>query len=375
MLSIIPLDRTSVGCIDTLNSYFLIKIKMELGSENDIAKELEIFEFDSDDSIGECGLFLSSHKLSNKFYLADKTLSHYMMSVENGKRRRSRTLRKRSTKRPKEPAVVDFIKNPSFTEEVNCGIFKELEAKAHQAINSKKVFTVVGGFEVIRQSMQARGWIERIIDMGPKDSTIDEKMISETTGSFDTRRIVLSHLVKQSPVYFIWQPKHFDGISMNIHNPLRNRITRLRTSDFTLKEGLHNLAENIHWHLIENVSTLNYPRSFLLMDLYQRNFFIQEFRRTMITSFLFYLNDYKNFDNLFAEDAVIPIDLIYNCIQRIEYHIKIKQNLCVDLEVLSNREHSLNDLTKQIDLVVNQKRKIRYPGKFQLQKLEVISTF
>lgn len=291
--------------------------------------------------------------------------------METKKYRRSRVFTKKPHSKKKE-AVVDFIKNPSFVDDANCEIFKRLEAKAHQAINSKKVFTVVGGFEVIRQTLLARGWIEKVLDMQHNKSLVDEKMISDTVGCFDTTRIVLSHLVRHSPVYFIWQPKYFDGIQLNINYPLRNRINRLRTSDFTLKEGLHNLAENIQWHIIEDVSELNYPRSFLMMDLYQREHFLHEFRRTLITSFLFFLNDYENFDRLFSDEAIVPIDLIYNCIQRVEFHVKVKQHLCIDLEKTANSS-AFNEMAKQIDLIVNQRKKIRYPEYmhgFSMEKLK-----
>lgn len=300
------------------------------------------------------------------------SLRRHKMSTEHKKYRRSRTFTKRGGSSKKKETVVDFIKNPSFTDDANCEIFKALEAKAHHAINGRKVFTVVGGFEVIRQSLLARGWTEKVLDIPSNKSSVDEKMIRETVGCFDTTRIVLSHILKQSPIYFIWQPKYFDGIPININYPLRNRINRLRTSDFTLKEGLHNLAENIQWHIIEDVSELNYPRSYLLMDLYQRDYFIHEFRRTMITSFLSFLNDAENFDRLFSEEAQIPIDLIYNCIQRVEYYIKVKQHLCIDLEKNMNNS-AFNEMSKQIDLVVNQRRKIRYPEymhNFSMEKLK-----
>lgn len=277
------------------------------------------------------------------------------MSIESGKRRRLKS-HKKSAK--KEPAVVDFVKNPSFTDEANCEIFKQLESKAHEAINAKKVFTIVGGFEAIRQSFLARGWIERAIDVG--SANIDEKMIEKSRGSYDITRIVLSRLVK-AHTSFIWQPKYFDGIATNIHNPFRNRISRLRTSDFTLKEGLHNLVENIHWHLIDGVSLINYPRSFLLMDVYQRDFFVQEFRRTVITSFLFFLNTHPSFDSLFSDESSISFEsIIPMSISHVEYFIKVKQHLCVDLEVYSSNA-ALDNLIKSIDFVVNQKKKIRFP--------------
>lgn len=292
------------------------------------------------------------------------------MPTNSKKARRHSKLHKKSISK-KETPVVDFIKNPFFTDDANCEIFKKLEAKAHQAINSKKIFTVIGGFEVIRQSLLARGWIEKILDFNVNKSVVNEKMISETVGCYDTMRIVLSHLVKHSPVYFIWQPKYFE-MSMNINFPLRNRVTRLRTSDFTLKEGLHNLAENIQWHIIEDVSDLNYPRSFLLMDLYQREFFVHEYRRTLITSFLFFLNDYNNLENIFSNDSAIPIDLIYNCIQKVEFNIKVKQHLCIDLEKTTSST-AFNEIARQIDLVVNHKKKIRFPEyihSFSIEKLK-----
>lgn len=292
------------------------------------------------------------------------------MPTGSRKARRSRLHKKSSNK--KDSPVVDFIKNPSFTDDANCDIFKQLESRAHQAINSRKVFTIVGGFEVIRQSLLARGWIEKILDIHVSKSVVNEKMIANTVGCFETTRIVLSHLVKQSPVYFIWQPKYFDGIPININYPLRNRVNRLRTSDFTLKEGLHNLAENIQWHIIEDVSELNYPRTFLLMDLYQREYFVHEFRRTLVTSFLFFLNDHNKLEDLFAEDASIPIDLIYNCIQKVEFNIKVKQHLCIDLEKTTSST-AFNEMAKQIDLVVNQRKKIRFPEyihSFSIDKLK-----
>lgn len=292
--------------------------------------------------------------------------------MDRRKCRKSKVPTKKTYNKKKVSSVVDFVKNPSFTDDSNCEIFKALEARAYNAINNKKIFSVIGGFEVIRQTLLARGWIEKILDIPAAKLAVDEKVIKETSTNFETMRTVLSQLVRQSPVYFIWQPKYLDGFQLNINYPLRNRITRLRTSDFTLKEGLHNLAENIQWHIIEDFSELNYPRSFLLMDLYQRDFFLHEFRRTMTASFLFFLSEYENFDRLFSEDAIVSIDLIYNCIQRVELNIKIKQHLLIDLEKNASTM-AFNEMANQIDLVVNQRKKIKYPDyvhSFSMQKLK-----
>lgn len=264
----------------------------------------------------------------------------------------------------------DFLRNPIFEDDDNLQIFKALEAEAHEAINSKKIFSVIGGFEVIRQCLLSRGWIEKILD-GGKRYKIDETMISESVESSDIKRIVLSNLLFRSPVYFIWQPKYFE-IPININYPFRNRINRLRTSDFTLKEGLHNLAESIQWHTIEDISELNYPRSFLMMDIYQRDFFNEEYRRTAITSFINFLNEQENIETLFSEYGEIPVELVFTCLQRLDVHVKIKQHLCIDLDkLLPNSAAAFNALQMQIADVISNGKKFRYPtyiNNFSMEK-------
>jgi hypothetical protein len=258
---------------------------------------------------------------------------------------------------------------PSFEDDKNLQVFKELEAKAHQAINSKKVFLVVGSFDVIRLQLINRGWIEKIPDLNGNQLT--EKMISESCGCFAKTQIILSHFVSRAPVYFVWaSSKYFNEIPINISFPLRNRINRIRSSDFTLKEGLHNLAENIHWNTMEGVSELTYPRSFLLLNVFQREFFLNEFRRTTITSFLFFLNDLQNFDSLFSEDGSVPIEVVLQAIERIEHLIKVKQHFGIDLEKTAESTNVI--MAQQIDLVVRGRKKIRYPefvNSFSIQKL------
>lgn len=264
----------------------------------------------------------------------------------------------------------DFLRNPVFEDDENLQIFKALEAEAHEAINNRKIFSVIGGFEVIRQCLLSRGWIEKILDSGQRYK-IDEKMISETVESSDIKRIVLSNLLCRSPVYFIWQPKYFE-IPININYPFRNRINRLRTSDFTLKEGLHNLAENVQWHTIEDVSELNYPRSFLMMDIYQRDFYHEEYRKTTITGFINFLNEHENFESLFSDYGEIPVELVYTCLQRLEVHVKIKQHLCIDLDkLIPNSAAAFNALSTQINDVICNGKKFRFPtyiNNFSMEK-------
>lgn len=291
------------------------------------------------------------------------------MSQKGNRKFHSASMSRRQ-KSCKKNVTQDFLKSPTFEDAANCEIFRALEQRAHTAINSKKIFTVIGGFEVIKQSLMQRGWIERLLDFPSRKVTVDEKTIAQTSECFDMQRTVLSQLVRSSPIYFIWQPKYFDGIPLNISYPFRNRVNRLRTFDFTLKEGLHNIAENIQWHIIENVSELNYPRSYLLMDLYQRDYFLQEYRRTLITSFLVFLNDFEHLKDLFSDDGQISIELIYNCIQKVEYQIKVKQNVYIDSEKLINSV-TFTEMSKQIEQITTFRKRFRITDYgFSIDKLK-----
>lgn len=270
---------------------------------------------------------------------------------------RSKKQRSKEHKEGKKPQI-DFIKNPVFTDDKNCEIFKELETRAREAVNNKKIFTIIGGYDIIRQSLIERGWIEKLLDIEANKCTVNEKLISETVCDYDARRIVLSHLVKSSPTYFIWQPKHFDGISFKGSNPYRNRINRMRTFDYTVKEGLHNITENIQWHIIEDLTELNYPRSYLLMDPYQREYFQQEFRRSLIASFILFVND--NFDSVFSETAPIASEVIFISLSRMEKYIKIKQDLYIGFDKLPHSV-TFTELMKDVHQVIYQEKKIKFP--------------
>jgi hypothetical protein len=290
------------------------------------------------------------------------------MSKDRKKSRRGS--KKRKNGKISSHSHKDFIKNPIFTDEENLEIFKVLESRAHEATNNKRIFTIVGSFDIIRQSLIARGWIEKVPESESSKIVINEKVISETATDYDTLRLVLSQLVRSSPTYFIWQPKHYDGFLVNVHHPYRNRINRMRFFDFTLKEGLHNLAENIQWHIIEGLTELTYPRSFLLMDLYQRDYFLQEFRRSLITSFILFVHE--NFDSVFASDGTIPIEVVFNSLQRIEQYVKVKQHLTIDQDRMNNHS-TFNEISKQIELVVHEGKKIKMPSYIEgisLQKLK-----
>lgn len=171
---------------------------------------------------------------------------------------------------------------------------------------------------------------------GKPQNRITEKLVRESVGDEDKLRVVLSQLVRNSYAAFIWGPKYLDVVPKTILNHFRNRIHRTRVSDFCLKEGLHNIAENIQWSTVEDFSELNYPRSFLLLNANQRKLFSIEFETTVLKSFIIFLKKTDDICDLFSADGCVEIDLMHNILDSIESVIKFKQTLCMSADKSSD---------------------------------------
>jgi tubulin monoglycylase TTLL3/8 len=274
----------------------------------------------------------------------------------------------RRIKTPQNSSASADSSFPVFVNEKNLETFKNLENLARKAINSRKIFYLVGGFEAVRRELILRGWIEK------QDQTqmLTEKVISASVGDEEKTREILSRLIRDNFVSFVWGPKYLlrDFIPKTFTCAYRNRIHRTRATDYCLKEGLHNIAENIQWATVENFSELTYPRSYLLLNANHRELFSQEYQRTMMISFLFYLNSMDDLGSLIVDTGndLVDIELINKTIQHIDHMIKFKTHMCIDLEKSSESFNS--SIISQIDSVMKRNRKIKQPESYRLDKIK-----
>lgn len=234
----------------------------------------------------------------------------------------------RTKKSAKQKKQIIATENPVLFEK-----FRLLEAKAHETINARRVFTIIGGFEVIRQCLIDRNWIEKVNEnlANPTDNGYEnlDRLVDDAKNGNESEKKILSKMVRSSPAHFIWQPKHYQ-LPPNLCHPLKNRIIRSKVSDFTIKEGLTNLANNIHWYQNEGVSELNYQRTHFLNDRLNRDAFVEDFRLTATSSFLLYLSHACEFMEHFHEQGTISTECIIFAIQKIEHAIKIKDHQDID---------------------------------------------
>lgn len=260
----------------------------------------------------------------------------------------SSTQTARTKKSAKQKKQVIATENPVLFEK-----FRLLEAKANEAINARRVFTIIGGFEVIRQCLSERNWIEKVNESvtSPMDNGYEnlDRLVDDAKNGNEAEKKILSKMVRSSPAHFIWQPKHFQ-LPPNLCHPLKNRIVRSKVSDFTIKEGLTNLANNIHWYQSEGVSELNYQRTHFLNDRLNRDAFVEDFRLTATSSFLVYLNHACEFIEHFHEQGTISTECILFAIQKIEHAMKIKDHQDIDGLRLSSFKNLLQVKLKVVTL-------------------------
>lgn len=239
---------------------------------------------------------------------------------------------------------------------------KELQEKAQKAKEDKKIFTLFG-HETIRQNLLIRGWVEKFTD---------KQMLYVTSG---TDRFLLHHMVKSAPTYFIWKPKYLEVANLFNRYPYMNTINRDRISDFTTKDGLINCCENIHWHTIDGVSDLNSQRSYCMIDKSIRDEFSEDFKQTIVTGFLTFLNDHEDFNTLFSMTGELSIDCLQFALLKIELAIKKKLHDDIDtsqlFDICVKHPKNQKEMFQQMQLIISGRKKFYYEENIETLKMKV----
>lgn len=203
--------------------------------------------------------------------------------------------------------------------------YKQLEKKIKEAKQEKKIFIVYDGYGPLRQALLRRGWLEKV----PPGRI---QFMNTSTDNY-----IIANMLKYSPFHFIWQPKSRPvKIPGGVDPPtFVNSVYRRRDLDFTSKEGLINLKNNMNWYTIENVSDLAVPRTYVLSDRDGRQNFIQDFKRTNFIGFVLYLAKKKNFRKLFTDaDDGISTNIIDLSIAKVEVLLRIRNHEDIDCNYL-----------------------------------------
>lgn len=195
---------------------------------------------------------------------------------------------------------------------------KELEAKVKKAKLEKKIFVLTLRYEAIRQGLLNRNWLEKVAD---------DQFGLVTPGS---ERLKVALLLKNAPFNFIWQSRQRLIKPLDNSKPFINSISRLNQFDFTAKDGINFLANSFHWNFIEDVTELQYQRTHVLTDKHSREDFFEDFRSTIFTSFILFLNNHEDFRLLFSKTGEYDMECLDFAMQKVDLLMKYHNHDDID---------------------------------------------
>ncbi|CAO1427304.1 unnamed protein product [Diamesa serratosioi] len=184
-------------------------------------------------------------------------------------------------------------------------------------------------------------------------------------------------MVKSAATNFIWKPKFLEVSNMFSSYPLTNAINRDRVLDFTTKDGLINICNNMHWYTIDGVSNVNYQRSHYITDKCSKDEFSEDFKQTTIFNiprFLDFLSNHKDFHSLFSSSGELQIDCLEFSLLKIELAIKKKLHEDIDtsrlFDICVKNPKNQKEMFHQMQLVISGTKKFIYDGKFSIESLK-----
>lgn len=219
-----------------------------------------------------------------------------------------------------------------------------------EAIDCNRIFKIYGNYNTIRTSLVKRGWIEKSAPFTSFNTSLHEKY----------HKWQLFKKIQQKTENFIWQPKLCDPIFTKTYKdyPLKSKIVRSANFNFVTKLGLHNIAENItSLQGFGGFSKLNYQRTYNLTDAKNKKLFVDDFKKTMVRSFLKYLNSMEDFSTIFAESGTISFDCITFAINTTENDIRIEREKDVNMKELPVNSYEHQIRFEEFDSILNRKNR------------------
>lgn len=238
----------------------------------------------------------------------------------------------------------------------------ELRKRAHEAIKQHKVYTVRGCFQVIRNALRTRGWVEKLENnhhpinnstttatnsgtlSSTASSTVNTNVTSTSSSSILTvknrsarrshtssgvrskylnnplkitsnsnERHVLSRFVENISVNFLWTDrKDKADYSEQLKNP-QMIINKFNYVPFTNKENLNTFLRELLWYYDDENVDVNFPRCFNVWHLEELNEFTEHFRLSACLAFLTWILDkysLEGIESVFSSNGQIPYNAI-----------------------------------------------------------------
>lgn len=206
---------------------------------------------------------------------------------------------------------------------------QNLKKRVGNAIGNKKIFIIDGNFDLLRNALVRRGWVQKLL---PRDNKIRMKILKHYED------VLMSRLLIGQKPNFIWTKINFNRLIFR-ENPYYSRlIARNFDSNYSNKAGLNMIYNRLHWF---DTTDLMYPRTYTMNANGEEQAFLKDFRLTYCTNFLYYLIKQQEMKTAFSVDGNIKngMDSVYFAIHQVQNAIDRKNHLDIDA-CIKDENHS-----------------------------------
>ncbi|CAG9767549.1 unnamed protein product [Ceutorhynchus assimilis] len=218
----------------------------------------------------------------------------------------------------------------------------QLRKNVEGAMREHKIFSIKGGWPVIRRELLKRNWIEKYEPttkqrfMNPDDVTSNlpakQEWESPTTYVEKCEKTVMSRMLTSHDCDFYWSMRKEPSDIQHRANTYK-QINRFSRSLFASKEGLALLLQQSYWYAEENVSNVNFPRCYVLGFPDHYNLFVDDFRMTAcIGTLKWFTGRYEGKKVVHSIEGTVPHSAFNFALERCSEFIAGQRHLDIDKE-------------------------------------------
>lgn len=222
-------------------------------------------------------------------------------------------------------------------------LIMEYMTAVNQAKRERKTYTIVGGFQPLRQALAQRGWIEkvRVLVSGDRENWKKMESLSNlelaegilTDKGPKYRRALLSKLLLGHQVDFYWDYATNPFIVNNdkVKRTLINRFPFGATRCYCSKAGLCNSLRDSKWYHIEGYANILAPRTYNLEHDTNIQEFIHDFRLTAAISLMKWIDEHAmDPSKIVSENGTIPMSVYNFAVLQIANFIREREHRDID---------------------------------------------
>ncbi|XP_072376804.1 tubulin glycylase 3A-like isoform X1 [Diabrotica undecimpunctata] len=242
----------------------------------------------------------------------------------------------------------------------------QLRRTMELATRDHKIFTIRGGWPIIRRELLKRNWLEKIepavkqkfASVDDVTSNLPAKQDWESTQSYEEKceKTIISRMLQNYDADFYWSMRKDQCDLQHRANPFK-LLNRFSRSLYASKEGLALLLQQSYWYNENGVASVNFPRTYVLGFPDHYNFFVDDFRMTACIGLLkWFAETYEDGDkhDIQSADGKVPYATLQFALERCNDYLSKQKHLDIDKEMPQVWDHEWDQFLTNYYNIVHQ---------------------